>query len=301
MSGTPEKPLSILLAGGNSKSGMALREMVRGNSEFNLTSMVRKPAPSTAGDRIVAVSDYFDPPAKLLSDAQIVINFAGVTEGKSDGDFYAANVSGPAQLTLKSRDAGVRHFIHLSSLSVYGRAPRVGRQTAEAPISSYGRSKREGDEALKQLATDRFAVTLLRAPAIYGVGGRSKLRSLAKAMSMLGYFPVPRTIGQRSVLHRRNLAAAALEIAVQGLGGIQFAADPEPLTLRKVAEALSDDRTRPVRIVSFPDSAFSPLRRFSPDLYFSLYGDSLIAPTDCVDLSRFAAISLREGLKDLLR
>jgi dihydroflavonol-4-reductase len=63
--------------------------------------------------------------------------------------------------------ARTRRFVHVSSLAVAGPGETVDETTPCAPISLYGRSKREGEEAIWRLR-DRIPVTVIRPPVVYG-------------------------------------------------------------------------------------------------------------------------------------
>lgn len=108
----------------------------------------------------------------LANDFSYVFHLAGLTKARTDKEFFSANVQGTENIlrAVSSRTSELKRFIHLSSLAVAGPS-RDGcplEETAKpAPVSAYGRSKLEG-EGVALRYKDRFPVTIIRPPAVYG-------------------------------------------------------------------------------------------------------------------------------------
>lgn len=94
-----------------------------------------------------------------------------------------------AELAQKAKREGVRQFIYLSSVSVYGVDEGViTPETKPAPVTAYGRSKLQAEEVLRPLANSGFVVTLLRVPMVYGPGCKGNYRMLEKLAAVLPFF-----------------------------------------------------------------------------------------------------------------
>ena len=291
----------VLVVGGQSRAAQAFRECVSKKGIFSPSVLVRKSACELPGERIETIQDYFDPGSDLLQSTDVVINFVGLTGRRRDAELRSINVEGPIRLAQSAKRQGVRHFVHLSSLAVYGSAKDINADTPDAPITPYGHSKREADKELAELADPGFVVTILRAPTLYGPGQPGKLGQLASTMSRLGWFPVGQYLQLRSTLHLRNLAAALIEAVQRRLRGIQFAADPQPFALDILAQVIGEHRGRNIRLLRLPALAFLPMRVLAPGFHASVYGRSLIQEEACVTPPSGYPLSLRAGLKDLLR
>ena len=276
---------------------MALRERLKRFPGIEPTTLVRRPTPGNPGETVISVEDYFSPPRAVLEGMDSIVNFAGLTRGPL---LWQVNVEGTTRLAELAKACGIRQFVQLSSLSVYGPTPQIDHGTPERPVTDYGRSKLAADNALRAMASADFTITLLRAPIFYGRGAGAKLHILAKFMSVAHFLPVPPHRNRRSALHLNNLASAVLFAVRHGLSGVQFAADPEPLTLDAVAAVVARHKAGKVALPRLPSAVFWPLRHAAPGLYDSLYGDNLIRPDCCVDLTEFGATSLRDGLSDIM-
>lgn len=99
-----------------------------------------------------------------------VFHVAGVTRAPNPAKYRAGNWLATKRMVEAAVRAGVRRFVHVSSLAASGpqRDGRVADESQpEHPVSIYGRSKLEGErEALAR--SDQMAVTVVRPPPVYG-------------------------------------------------------------------------------------------------------------------------------------
>lgn len=114
-----------------------------------------------------------------LNNYDIVVHVAGVTpqNTKKPEVFYEVNHKLTEELARKAREAGVKQFIYLSSMAVYGLEQQmgmgrgtIGEDTPCLPMNDYGKSKFLAEESLRQLKNDKFQVAIIRVPSIYGEG-----------------------------------------------------------------------------------------------------------------------------------
>src|SRR3546814_11486026 len=97
---------------------------------------------------------------------------------------HDANVKLPVQLAARAVEAGVRHFVHVSSFAIHGRAELINDTTPIEPTGPYGASKAEGERALLG-GSEAGSVSVVRRPMLYG-DGNSKLARLIRAWVGLG-------------------------------------------------------------------------------------------------------------------
>lgn len=115
--------------------------------------------------------------------------------------YQEVNVELPCQLALKAKEAGVSQFIFMSSMSVYGDILgdyRIDAGTEARPDSFYGKSKLEAEKRLQQLASDDFAVCILRPPMVYGPQTKGNYPRLSRLAQKLPVFP--KVDNQRSMI-----------------------------------------------------------------------------------------------------
>ena len=107
----------------------------------------------------------------------VVVHVAGVTPQNTTQaeTFYTVNYQLTEELALKAKAEGVKQFVYLSSMAVYGLEQQmdinmgtVKEATPCKPKSDYGKSKFMAEESLKRLSTNEFQVAIVRVPSIYG-------------------------------------------------------------------------------------------------------------------------------------
>jgi uncharacterized protein YbjT (DUF2867 family) len=139
--------------------------------------------------------DRPDTLATLCEGADAVIHIAGLINAPDRAGFEAVNVGGTAAMIDAARHAGVRRFIHISSLAA-----------REPDLSDYGWSKARSERVIAAAALDW---TILRPPAIYGPGDRETLELFKMARRGLALLPPG---GRFSVLHVEDLCRLILAV-----------------------------------------------------------------------------------------
>jgi uncharacterized protein YbjT (DUF2867 family) len=147
-------------------------------------------------DEIAWVDGALDRPEtlfKLCSGADAVVHVAGAINAPDRAGFEAVNVAGTAAMIDAARKAGVRRFLHISSL--------VAR---EPDLSDYGWSKARSE---RLVAASGLDWTIIRPPAIYGPGDRETFELFKMARRGLVALPPG---GRFSVIHVEDLCRLIL-------------------------------------------------------------------------------------------
>src|SRR5699024_4946803 len=104
--------------------------------------------------------------------------------------YYVVNRDLTDAVAKKAKNEGVKHFIFLSTMSVYGlNEGIINEHTPLKPKTHYGKSKLQAEERIKLLATDTFKVAIIRPPMIYGKGCKGNYQRLRKLALMTPVFP----------------------------------------------------------------------------------------------------------------
>ena len=125
----------------------------------------------------------------LCAGCEAVIHVAGVLNARDEAGFEAGNVTAAAAMLAAATGAGVKRFVHVSSLAA-----------REPDLSLYGASKARS-EALVHASALPFAI--VRPPAVYGPGDRETLDLFRMAKS--GFVLLPPG-GRLSLIHVDDLA-----------------------------------------------------------------------------------------------
>lgn len=134
--------------------------------------------------------------AALCAGADAVVHIAGLINAATRAGFEAVNVGGTLAMIDAARAAGVRRFIHISSLAA-----------REPDLSDYGWSKARAERVVAASGLDW---TIVRPPAIYGPGDRETFELFKMARRGLVALP-PK--GRFSVLHVEDLCRLILALA----------------------------------------------------------------------------------------
>ena len=158
-----------------------------------------------------------------FSSYDIIYHVAGIAHadvGNVDDatkeKYYKVNTDLAVEVCKKAKAEGVKEFIFMSSMIVYGDSAPYGKKkvvdkhTIPQPANFYGDSKLQADVAVRDLADDGFKVIVLRPPMIYGKGSKGNYPTLAKLAKKLPVFP--KIDNKRSMLHIDNLCEFLCQI-----------------------------------------------------------------------------------------
>ena len=110
-----------------------------------------------------------------FSGIDCILQCAGIAHKKSDAEtYFKVNCDLAVAVAEKAKSAGVAQFIYISSAAVYGKqAGSFNAETTPKPDGPYGASKLKAENELKKYADDRFKLTIVRPPMVYGPDRKS--------------------------------------------------------------------------------------------------------------------------------
>lgn len=178
----------------------------------------------------------------MISDSWMEIDFsfydcifhvAGIAHadvGKASKDqkqfYYKVNRDLAIATAKKAKKEGVKQFVFMSSMIVYGdsapygKRKRITAETEPRPANFYGDSKLQAEEGVSKLVSDDFVVTVLRPPMIYGKESKGNYVILAKIAKKAPIFPDVNN--ERSMLYIDNLTEFLCQVMIRCEGGIFF-------------------------------------------------------------------------------
>lgn len=150
---------------------------------------------------------------KDFSVYDVIFHVAGIAHVSTDPNmedlYYKVNRDLAIETAEKAKTEGVKQFIFMSSIIVYGDSSYINKKriinknTKPTPRNFYGKSKLQAEEGIIKLMDDKFKVVVLRPPMIYGKGSKGNYPKLAKMAQKLPIFPDVNN--ERSMLHIDNL------------------------------------------------------------------------------------------------
>jgi uncharacterized protein YbjT (DUF2867 family) len=178
--------------------------------------------------------------ARLADGAEALIHVAGVINSDEAG-FEAGNVQGTAAVLKTAQAAGVRRFVHVSSLAA-----------REPQLSRYGASKARSEALVRD---SRFDFAIVRPPAVYGPGDKEMLDLFR--MAKRGVILLPPE-GRLSLIHADDLARLLVALAtVESPPALVEPDDGKPggWTHRELGVALGEAVGRNVFALAMPGAA----------------------------------------------
>ena len=229
--------MQIVLTGASGFVGShILRQLAR---QHELTVIGRQPAPLPG--MLPFVRRYFAADLSVAVpalEADVCIHVAGLATDKGAySELHAANVLATKNVFQAVR---CRHFIHISSASVYNDTHGLHRESDDIhpdALPDYGKTKRLAElYLLEQAAVSDASVTILRPRAVYGQGDRVILPRMLQ-FGQRGRIVVPGDLQVHlSMTHVQNLTDAVALLLDRPASGVRVLniTDQEPYVLREV-------------------------------------------------------------------
>ncbi len=168
-----------------------------------MSALTRRPMPSRVNvDWVRGALDQPKALDELVAGADAVIHVGGVISGRTPADFDEPNVGGTEAILVAAKAAGVRRFVHVSSIAA-----------REPELSLYGASKARSEELV---AASGLSFAIVRPPAVYGPGDKQTLELFR--MARLGLVLLPPG-GRLSLIHVDDLVRLLLALADPGAPG----------------------------------------------------------------------------------
>jgi nucleoside-diphosphate-sugar epimerase len=169
-----------------------------------------------------------------VAGVETIFHVAGVTKSADSAGYHAGNVRTTENLLRACAETGIRpRLVHVSSLAAAGPSENgvpVRETAAPHPVSSYGRSKLEGEEAVRRSSLAEVA-TIVRPAVVYGPRDSDVLR-IIKAANRGVIVRIGREESFFSLIHVRDLVEALLLAAgsAASAGNTYFLSNPDPVS-----------------------------------------------------------------------
>lgn len=154
---------------------------------------------------------------EAMEGADAVFSMASPMPG-ADSDFMKVNTEGTLNLLEVAKESGIKAFVHLSTLDIYGPHPdTIDASTLPAPSGEYQKSKAEAERLLLEFSRRSAEPRVVIIRAAKAVGSRDEsLVAPVLRMASRGKVTVP-SGGVMSFSHPRDIAQAMFESAVTPL------------------------------------------------------------------------------------
>ncbi|WP_151948814.1 NAD-dependent epimerase/dehydratase family protein [Aliarcobacter butzleri] len=216
--------------------------------------------------------------------------------------YHEINVNYPLKLAKLAKQNGVKQFIFISTIAVYGEDKEtLDENTSCAPITHYGKSKLEAEKELLKLNDDSFVVSIIRPPMVYGKNAPGNIDSLIKLVKKLPVTPLGKIENKRSFISIQNLCYIIDKTITQEKQGIFLASDDEPISTSKLIELIAKNLEKKIYFIKLPFFE-SLLKLVKPSFHKRLYGSLEVDNTITKEkLNLKNPYSVEDGIKLMIK
>lgn len=198
----------------------------------------------------VLTGDVRDPQCtkRATLGCESIIHLAGKAHALDDervgnDEYQSVNVDGTRQLLEGAAAAGVRRFIFVSSVKVFGETTNrcLDEGAPPAPETPYARSKWMAEQVVASYSKPAGMVTVsFRLPLVYGPTDKGNLYRMIAALDQGRFPPLPRVSTVRSMLHINNFLLAIRGASASNvfLRPMYVVTDAKPYSITEVYDLL---------------------------------------------------------------
>jgi UDP-glucose 4-epimerase len=243
-----------------------------------------------------------------FSKYDVIIHLVAIvhqSEQIQEDEYFKINRDLCLNVAQRAKNAGVKQFIFLSTVKVYGEYNPVSGPWNEDsvcnPDDSYGKSKYEAEIELHKMETSDFIVSIIRTPLVYGVGVKANMLSILKLVDMFPFLPLAKVNNKRSFTSAENLVAFIDRIIEIRASGIFIAMDEKPLSTTELVRMISKFLNKKVWLFKMPDFLVRMGKAMIPKIFDRLYGSFEMDNSKTLMLLDFRPpLSSEEGIQRMV-
>lgn len=220
-----------------------------------------------------------------FSSYDVVFHVAGIAHIKETKEnshlYYDVNEHLAVAVAEKAKNEGVKQFIILSTMSVYGlTVGHITKETLPNPVNSYGKAKYNADLKIEKLDCPTFKVAILRPPMVYGKGCKGNYQTLRKFALKSPIFPNFKN--ERSMIYIGNLAAFVKGCVDEEKYGIFFPQDAEYVCTAMMVKQVANHNGKKINTLKLFNWVIRIMLRANVGLFMKILGDLTYEKVDLV-------------------
>lgn len=248
----------ILITGANSYIGMSFEKYMSNFKDYSIDTL-----------------DMLDPNWKDydFSKYDSIFHVAGIAHIKETKEnaqlYYKVNRDITIEVAKIAKSKGVKQFVFLSSMSVYGiEVGIITKETEPNPNTNYGKSKLEAEIGLNELRDDNFKVAILRPPMVYGEGCKGNYKLLTKFALMSPIFPDIEN--KRSMIHIDKLCEYVKKYIDENANDVFYPQDDKYVCTTEMVKEIAKSHNKNIKTTKI----FNPIiKNIKYDLFNKVFGD----------------------------
>jgi len=235
----------------------------------------------------------------------IVIHFAALVhqeKEKSYEEYQKVNVFYTLDIAIAAKKSGVKHFLFLSTISVFGSKNNyINSDSKCLPETNYGKSKFEAENKLKLIEDESFIISIVRPPMIYGKNAPGNIAKTVKLVRFFRLLPFGGIDNNKTFVFLENLLFCIDQIILTSKKGFFLVSDNESISTSELIDMISISLNK--KNINFKIPFFELiLKTISPNLHIKLYGSLVIDNSDTLDkLCCKLPFTVGQGITNMLK
>ena len=240
-----------------------------------------------------------------VKDIDAVIHLSALVHqmgGASEEEYEKVNVTKTLELAHKAKENGVKHFIFMSTVKVYGEETDTAysEDSLCKPEDEYGKSKLKAEIELQKLEDSDFKVSIIRTPIVYGYGVKANIKNLINLVNKIPILPFGDIQNRRSMVYIGNLCNLIDAVIDKRISGIFLASDDKAISTTRLIELIAKELNRKIYLVKVPFFE-TLLKVVKPDFHKRLYGSLEVDNNKTKEILDFKNLyTVEEGVRLML-
>ena len=191
-----------------------------------------------------------------FADLDVIVHSAGLAHqfrNSLKGEFYNVNVKGTKNILEFAVEKSVKHFVLISSVSVYGREnesravgdlKKINENEACFPKGEYAVSKLKAEGLAMEICRENnIALTILRLATVVGEGDQGNVGRLIRAIDQKKFVMIGKGENYKTLIYKKDVARACrIVIEKKDLSGREaeiFNVAADPVRMKSVVAIIS--------------------------------------------------------------
>jgi len=189
-----------------------------------------------------------------VEGVEVIIHLSALVHQMGGATKEEYDVTQTLDLAKKAKKSGIKHFIFMSSIKVYGEETDMAysETTICKPKDEYGKSKLKAESELSKLENDVFKVSIIRTPIVYGYGVKANIKNLVNLVQKVPVLPFGNIQNKRSMVYVGNLCFFMDAIIEKRLSGIFLVADERAVSTTELIELIARALGKRVYLIRVP-------------------------------------------------
>lgn len=238
----------------------------------------------------------------------VVLHLAAIVHKRkstSPEKYFIINRDLCSEVAKQAKHQGVKQFILLSTIKVYGKyisgSMPWNEESICIPEDPYGISKYEAELSLRKLEDLDFRVSIIRTPMVYGKGVAANMLRMIRLIEKFPVLPFLNVKNSRHYTYIENLIGYIDRIIEVKASGTFIVIDGKGISTEELVSYISKFLNRKTILISLPGFIIKTGISLIPKFFDTLYNSYYLDNTKTKEILNYTPpYSTEEGLKRMI-